>query len=80
MVFGPGDYRRLPQLDRSISSLRRVGEPEWSGLVPSGGSYAVMDAGRLQPPSVWLYEHSNFNGRTVRATGDDRQMIWALPA
>jgi len=72
MVFGPGDYRRLPpQLDRSISSLRRVGEPNWSGLVPSGGSYVVMDAGagRSRHP-VWLYEHSNFNGRTVRATGD----------
>ena len=72
MVFGPGDYRRLPpQLDRSISSLRRVGEPSWNGLVPGGGAYVVMDqgAGRSRHP-VWLYEHSNFNGRTVRATGD----------
>ncbi len=72
MVFGPGDYRRLPpQLDRSISSLRRVGEPSWSGLVPNGGNYVVMDAGagRSRHP-VWLYEHNNFNGRTVRATGD----------
>lgn len=72
MVFGPGDYRRLPpQLDRSISSLRRVGEPSWNGLVPDGGAYVVMDqgAGRSRHP-VWLYEHSNFNGRTVRATGD----------
>lgn len=72
MVFGPGDYRRLPpQLDRSISSLRRVGEPSWNGLVQGGGAYVVMDqgAGRSRHP-VWLYEHSNFNGRTVRATGD----------
>ena len=72
MVFGPGDYRRLPpQLDRSISSLRRVGEPSWNGLVPGGGACVVMDqgAGRSRHP-VWLYEHSNFNGRTVRATGD----------
>lgn len=77
MVFGPGDYRRLPpQLDRSISSLRRVNEPSWNGLVPGGGNYVVMDAGagRSRHP-VWLYEHSNFNGRTVRATGDVNDLV-----
>ncbi len=73
MVYGPGDYRRLPpQLDRAISSLRKIGgEPNWGGITPGGQNYVVMDpnAPRSRHP-VWLYEHSNFAGRTVRATGD----------
>ncbi len=73
MVYGPGDYRRLPpELDRSISSLRKIGnEPSWGGLTPGGQNYVVMDPNspRSRHP-VWLYEHSNFYGRTVRATGD----------
>ena len=73
MAFGPGDYRRLPpQMDRSISSLRKiVSEPSWSGITPSGQNYVVMEpnAQRSRHP-VWLYEHSNFAGRTMRATGD----------
>lgn len=74
LVFGPGDYRRLPpQLDRAISSLRRVGgsDPSWIGLTPGGQNYSVMEegAGRSRHP-VWLYEHGNFRGSTVRAVGD----------
>ncbi|MBL8309932.1 MAG: hypothetical protein JNL19_05885 [Burkholderiales bacterium] len=72
MVFGPGDYRRLPpQLARSISSLRRVGEPNWANITPAGGNYVIMDnnAPRSRHP-VWLFEHNNFNGRSLRATGD----------
>ena len=73
LVFGPGDYRRLPpQLDRSISSLRRLSaEPSWSGLSPAGQNYVMMDAGagRSRHP-IWLYEHGNFNGTTLRATGE----------
>ena len=73
MVFGPGDYRRLPpQLDQSISSLRKIGnEPSWSGINPGGQTYVVLDpnAPRSRHP-VWLYEHGNFAGRTLRATGD----------
>jgi hypothetical protein len=74
LVFGPGDYRRLPpQLERSISSMRRIcnSDPSWGGITPSGQSYAVFDpnAPRSRHP-VWLYEHGNFRGRTVRAVGD----------
>lgn len=74
LVFGPGDYRRLPpQLDRSISSMRRIGnnDPSWVGITPGGQNYAVLDpnAPRSRHP-VWLYEHGNFRGRTVRAVGD----------
>lgn len=74
LVFGPGDYRRLPpQLDRSISSMRRIGnsDPSWGGITPGGQNYAVVDpnAPRSRHP-VWLYEHGNFRGRTVRAVGD----------
>ena len=73
MVYGPGDYRRLPpQLDQSISSLRKIGnEPSWSGITPGGQTYVVLDpsAPRSRHP-VWLYEHGNFAGRTLRATGD----------
>ena len=73
MVYGPGDYRRLPpELDRSISSLRKIGiEPNWGGITPGGQNYVVMapNAPRSRHP-VWLYEHDNFVGRTVRATGD----------
>ena len=74
LVFGPGDYRRLPpQLDRTISSLRRAagGDPSWGGITPGGQNYVVLDpsAPRTRHP-VWLYEHGNFRGRTVRAVGD----------
>ena len=74
LVFGPGEYRRLPpQLDRSISSMRRIGnnDPSWGGITPGGQNYAVFDpnAPRSRHP-VWLYEHGNFRGRTVRAVGD----------
>ena len=73
MVYGAGDYRRLPpQLDRSISSLRKIGnEPNWGGITPGGENYIVMEPNgpRTRHP-VWLYEHGNFAGRTVRATGD----------
>ena len=74
LVFGPGDYRRLPpQLDRSISSMRRIGnnDPSWVGITPGGQNYVVLDpnAPRSRHP-VWLYEHGNFRGRTVRAVGD----------
>ncbi len=74
LVFGPGDYRRLPpQLDRTISSMRKVagGDPSWAGLTQTGQNYSVMDAnaGRSRHP-LWLYEHSNFRGSTVRAVGD----------
>ena len=74
LVFGPGDYRRLPpQLDRSISSMRRIGnsDPNWGGITPGGQNYTVMDANapRSRHP-VWLYEHGNFRGSTVRAVGD----------
>ena len=74
LVFGPGDYRRLPpQLDRSISSMRRLGggDPSWSGLTPGGQNYPVMDANapRSRHP-LWLYEHGNFRGSTLRAVGD----------
>ena len=73
LVFGPGDYRRLPpQLDRSISSMRRIGaDPSWGGITPGGQNYLVLDpnASRSRHP-VWLYEHGNFRGRTVRAVGD----------
>ena len=74
LVFGPGDYRRLPpQLDRTISSMRRVAstDPSWAGLTQTGQNYSVMDAnaGRSRHP-LWLYEHSNFRGSTVRAVGD----------
>lgn len=74
LVFGPGDYRRLPpQLDRSISSMRRIGgtDPSWGGITPGGQNYVVFDANaaRSRHP-VWLYEHGNFRGRTVRAVGD----------
>ena len=74
LVFGPGDYRRLPpQLDRSISSMRRLGggDPSWSGLTPGGKNYTVMDANapRSRHP-LWLYEHGNFRGSSLRAVGD----------
>ena len=74
LVFGPGDYRRLPpQLDRSISSMRRLGggDPSWNGLTPGGQNYTVMDANapRSRHP-LWLYEHGNFRGSTLRAVGD----------
>jgi hypothetical protein len=72
-VFGPGDYRRLPpQLDRVISSLRPITqEPNWSGVVPSGGNYQIVEpnAPRSRHP-LWLYEHSGFQGATLRAVGD----------
>ena len=74
MVFGPGEYRRLPpQMDQSISSVRRVGggDPNWSGLTPGGQNYTMMDANapRSRHP-VWLYADSNFRGNTLRAVGD----------
>ena len=74
MVFSPGDYRRLPpQMDQSISSMRRIGggDPNWSGLTPSGQNYTMMDANapRSRHP-VWLYADSNFRGNTLRAVGD----------
>ena len=74
LVFGPGDYRRLPpQLDRSISSMRRIGnsDPSFGGITPGGQNYVVLDpnAPRSRHP-VWLYEHGNFRGRTLRAVGD----------
>jgi Beta/Gamma crystallin len=73
MVFGPGDYRRLPpQMDRAISSLRKIGnDPSWSGITPGGQNFVVMDANaaRSRHP-VWLYEHGDFRGRTLRAVGD----------
>ncbi len=72
-VYGPGDYRRLPpDLDRAISSLRVVAtQPNWGGNPQGGQAYVVMapNAQRTGHP-VWLYEHGNFGGRTVRATGD----------
>ena len=73
MVYGPGDYRRLPpELDRSISSLRKIGnEPSWAGITPGGQNYVVMEPnGPRSRHPVWLYEHSNFVGRTIRATDD----------
>ncbi len=73
MVYGPGDYRRLPpQLDRSISSLRKIGnEPVWGGITPGTQNYVVVEPnGARSRHPVWLYEHGNFVGRTVRATGD----------
>jgi Beta/Gamma crystallin len=73
MVFGPGDYRRLPpQMDRAITSIRQLTrEPTWTGLIPSGASYQMLaaDAPRSRHP-IWLYEHSNFQGATLRAVGD----------
>lgn len=73
MTFGPGDYRRLPpQLDRSISSIRQITrEPVWTGLNPAGQNYSLFDANapRTRHP-VWLFEHEEFNGATLRATGD----------
>ena len=74
MVFGPGEYRRLPpQMDQSISSMRRVGggDPNWSGLTPGGQNYTMMDANapRSRHP-LWLYADSNFRGNTLRAVGD----------
>ena len=73
MVYGPGDYRRLPpELDRSISSMRKIGnDPGLAGLTPNGQNYVVVEpnASRSRHP-VWLYEHGNFAGRTLRATGD----------
>jgi Beta/Gamma crystallin len=73
MVFGPGDYRRLPpQMDRSITSLRQLTrEPSWTGLIPSGATYQMLapNAPRSRHP-IWLYEHSNFQGSTLRAIGD----------
>lgn len=72
-IFGPGDYRRLPpQLDRSISSLRRIAnEPSWGSVIPGGQSFIIAEpgAGRSRHP-LWLYEHGNFAGRTIRAVGD----------
>jgi hypothetical protein len=71
-VFGPGDYRRLPpQLDRSISSLRVLrSDPSWGGL-DQNGRYTLFEEGaaRSRHP-VWLYEHEDFRGATLRATGD----------
>jgi Beta/Gamma crystallin len=73
MVFGPGDYRRLPpQLDRSISSMRQITrEPVWSGLNPAGGNYTIYEANgpRTRHP-VWMFEHVDFGGASLRATGD----------
>ncbi|MGL4229909.1 MAG: beta/gamma crystallin-related protein [Casimicrobium sp.] len=73
MTFGPGDYRRLPpQLDRVISSMRQITrEPVWTGLNPSGGNYTIFEANgpRTRHP-VWLFEHADFGGASLRATGD----------
>ncbi len=73
LVFGVGDYRRLPpQLDRSISSLRRIGaDPTWGGITPGSQNYVLFEpnAARSRHP-LWLYEHGNFRGRTLRAVGD----------
>jgi hypothetical protein len=73
MTFGPGDYRRLPpQLDRVISSMRQITrEPVWTGLNPAGGNYTIFEANgaRTRHP-VWLFEHADFGGATLRATGD----------
>ena len=46
-------------------------EPSWSGINADAQTYVVLDASatRSRHP-VWLYEHSNFAGRTLRATGD----------
>ncbi|TAG05410.1 MAG: hypothetical protein EAZ43_02705 [Betaproteobacteria bacterium] len=78
MVFGAGDYRRLPpQLDRSISSIRQLTrEPNWTGLIASGASYQLLDANapRSRHP-LWLYEHGNFNGATLRAVGDAPNIV-----
>jgi Beta/Gamma crystallin len=73
MVFGPGDYRRLPpQLDRTISSMRQITrEPVWTGLNAQGGNFTIYDANgpRTRHP-VWLFEDIDFGGKTLRATGD----------
>lgn len=73
MTFGPGDYRRLPpQLDRAISSIRQITrEPVWTGLNPGGGSFTIFEANgpRTRHP-LWLFEHADFGGATLRATGD----------
>jgi hypothetical protein len=73
MVFGPGDYRRLPpQLDRSISSMRQITrEPVWTGLNPGGANFTIFEAnGQRTRHPLWLFEHSDFAGVTLRATGD----------
>jgi Beta/Gamma crystallin len=73
MTFGPGDYRRLPpQLDRVISSMRQITrEPVWTGLNASGANYTIFEANgpRTRHP-VWLFEHADFGGASLRATGD----------
>ncbi|TAG75411.1 MAG: hypothetical protein EAZ24_10225 [Burkholderiales bacterium] len=73
MTFGPGDYRRLPpQLDRAISSIRQITrEPVWSGLNANGGNYTIFEANgpRTRHP-LWLFEHGDFGGVSLRATGD----------
>ena len=47
LVFGAGDYRRLPaQIDRAISSLRPINrEPSWGGLTPAGSNFVVLPTG-----------------------------------
>ncbi|MCZ2134774.1 MAG: beta/gamma crystallin family protein [Burkholderiales bacterium] len=74
MVFSPGDYARLPQqLNLAISSMRVVSGSGggWGAGGVGGGNYVVMDAGagRTAHP-VWLYEDSDFGGRSLRAFGD----------
>ena len=74
MVFAPGDYARLPrELNLAISSMRVVSGSGggWGAGGVGGGNYVVMDAGagRTAHP-VWLYEDSDFGGRSLRAFGD----------
>jgi hypothetical protein len=73
MVFGPGDYRRLPpQLDRAISSMRQITrEPVWTGLNSGGSAFTIFEANgpRTRHP-LWMFEHPDFAGASLRATGD----------
>jgi Beta/Gamma crystallin len=73
MVFGPGDYRRLPpQLDRSISSLRQITrEPVWTGLNAQGANHTIYEANspRTRHP-LWLFEDIDFAGSSLRVSGD----------
>ena len=73
LVFGAGDYRRLPApIDRAISSLRPINrEPSSGGLTPAGSNFVVLPTGaqRTRHP-LWLFEHGNFDGASLRAIGD----------
>jgi hypothetical protein len=78
VVIGPGQYHQLPQLNDRISSLRPVrggeqpiyGRPGWSDNPRDGDNRRWDDRRWPERGQLILYEHDNFQGRSVRVNRD----------